>query len=54
MGGRSLEKGTRTDYDVIMKSEFKFKGNGGFRDCGPGTEIIFGASEEYSFQVIPG
>ena len=34
MGGRNLEKGTCTDYDIIMISEFKFMGCGGFRDCG--------------------
>ena len=33
-GGRSLEKGTGTDCDVIVTSFFTFKGSGGFRDCG--------------------
>ena len=31
-GGRSLEKGTCADYDIIMTSYFK--GSGGFKDCG--------------------
>ena len=31
-GGRSLDKGTCTDYDVIMMSEFSLRGSGGFRD----------------------
>ena len=31
---RRLEKGTWTDYEVIMTAELKFKGSGGFRDCG--------------------
>ena len=33
-GERSFEKVTCTTYDVMITSEFKLQGNGGFRDCG--------------------
>ena len=36
-----------------MTSEFKFTGSGGFRTARPGTEIIFGANEEYSSSHSP-
>ena len=36
-------KGTCTDCDIIMTSEFKLKASGTFRAVGPGTEIICGA-----------
>ena len=40
-GGKSLEKGTCTYYDVIITSECKPTGTGGFRNWVPGAEIIY-------------
>ena len=39
-GGRSLEKGTCTDYDIIMTSEFKRTGSGGLKSCGARGRIL--------------
>ena len=52
-GGRSLEKGTCTNYDIIITSEFIFKSSGGSRDCGACDRHYLGANEEYSSSYSP-
>ena len=51
-GGRSLKKGTCTDYDVIVTSEFKFEGSSGFRDCRTLDRNYFRGKQRIFFKVF--
>ena len=52
-GGRRLQKGTCTEYDVIVTPELNLRAVAALGTAGPWTEIIFGANKEYSSRYSP-